>query len=147
MYFDKDGRIFHHHEKWEDWRNGLFNKSKKRIDKINLSRKILNNIEKCDEFFSRVFLEWPFCSDVNLSNRNINRQAWLGQAACCLSHGANEDETKEAWFTLSKEEQYRANTIADYYILKFETEKMKNAENLSRNRRFSRCTRTYNMDI
>jgi len=146
MYRDKDGRIFHHHDFWEDYKNGLFKKRKTIQDNVQKSFDILSDTQKTDHWFSRLS-EWKYSSELNLSNKSINRQAWIGQAACCMAHGSNEDETKIAWYKLTPEEQSRANAIADYYIVKFERENNQNAENRIKEKRSNRCTRTHNMDF
>jgi len=146
LFVDKDGRIFHHHDLWECWKHGLYKTKSKNEEKSQKSFLILNSVENCDASFKSLIENWPYSSQVNLSNKSINRQAWLGQAACCFSHGANEDETKIAWFKLTIEEQNRANQVADYYITKFELEVM-NAQKKTRNERIGRCPRTYTMDL
>jgi hypothetical protein len=146
LFRDKDGRIFYHHDLWECWKQGLYRNGRKDESKVKQSLIILNSIENCGQSFQRVILDWHYSSQVHLSNKSINRQAWIGQASCCLNHGSNEDETKIAWNQLSTEEQNRANQIADYYIRKFEIEVMKDEE-IIRNKCSRRCERTYNMDI
>lgn len=147
MFTDKDGRIFYHHDLWECWKKGLYRNGRKDEIKIQKSYVCLQSPQECDSAFKNVVLGWPVSSAVNLSNRSINRQAWIGQASCCFNHGANEEETKIAWFLLTKEEQDRANQIADYYIRKFEIEVMKDAEKKTRNECSRRCPRTYSMDV
>jgi hypothetical protein len=63
---------------------------------------------------------WKYSAEVNLSNRNRNRQAWLGQASCCLIVGAPEDLTKQAWHTLTAAEKIAANAVADEVIAAWE---------------------------
>jgi hypothetical protein len=89
---------------------------------------------KCAELLSseelylamkRVTNEWPYSSEHNLTNKSINRQAWLGQAACYKITGAPESVTKEAWNTLSPEVQDKANGIADKVIREYAEEKIR----------------------
>ena len=63
---------------------------------------------------------WKYETEQFLSNQNSNRQAWLGQAACCLAHGASESETRTAWNKLSINQMEQANLIADSVILEWE---------------------------
>lgn len=146
-FVDKDGRIFMHHELWECWRNDLYKNRKPDNEKIEKSKIILQSVELCDFHFSRVVSCWPNSSKVHLSNKTINRQAWLGHASFCISHGANENEGIMAWHLITENEQHRANAIADFYILKFEKENGLNAEKIPRNGRFNRCTRTGELDF
>lgn len=144
---DETGRIFYHFQYWECWKNGLYENNRKDEDKIEKARKILCDVSLCDFHFSNVLSTWPISSKVHLSNKSINRQAWVGHASFCISHGANENEGISAWWKITKEEQIRANAIADYYIKKFEKENMPNVEKISRNGRSYRCTETYRMDF
>lgn len=146
MFKDKDGRIFHHHDFWEDYKNGLFKKRKTVQDNVTKSFLLLSDTHETNKWFSKLS-EWRYSTELNLSNKSINRQAWIGQAACCMAHGSNEDETKIAWYMLTDEQRSRANTIADYYILKFETENNLNAKNSLGEKRSRRCQRTYSLDF
>jgi len=64
---------------------------------------------------------WEKSAEHNLSNTARNRQAWLGQAACCFSHGAPEYLTKIAWNNLTDEQRAAANAVADAVIADWET--------------------------
>lgn len=116
-------RIFHHYEKWEDWRDGLYRLSVN-IDAeeilITRAARLLADPELLLIAMTRVIDEWKVSAEVNLSNPSRNRQAWLGQSACCLLCGAPEDLTKQAWHRLSQGERDYANAIADRVISKWE---------------------------
>lgn len=147
MFIDKDGRIFIHYEKWECWKHDLYKTRKVDDEKVIKCRDILQDVALCDKWFSIVSREWPNSSKVHLSNRTINRQAWLGHAAFCISHGSNENEGILGWHLITPEQQQRANAIADYYINLFERENNLNAEKISKHGRLHRCERTREMDF
>ncbi|MNQ24554.1 hypothetical protein D3C85_377500 [compost metagenome] len=63
---------------------------------------------------------WPNSTEANLTASVINHQAWLGHAACCLSHGASEDLTRLGWRTLTEEQQDAANAAAGRAIAYWE---------------------------
>lgn len=112
-------RIFHHYEKWEDWKDGLYRRSVgDAADEILISRsaRLLSDIAMLDRAMTAVVDEWKHSAEVNLSNRSRNRRAWLGQSACCLVCGTPEHLTKQAWHRLSPAEQERANAVADSAI-------------------------------
>ena len=67
----------------------------------------------------RVVNEWPLSCEHNLT-ADCNRQAWIGQAACCLALGVPEDITREAWHMLTQSQQDEANRKADEAILVWE---------------------------
>ena len=115
-------RVYYSFDKWEDFKNGMF-KTKCSMDE----NKIINNCKKLlkgDLFLwasmNHVSENWRYSAEMNLSNRNRNRQAWLGQSACCFAHNAPDYLTKEAWNLLSDNERKQANAIADGVIKQWE---------------------------
>lgn len=107
-------QIFHPYEKWEDYRNGMYNEDKVgRKERVLIAKLILTNPQLLEECMRRVVKEWKYATEHNLTNPSINHQAFLGQCACSIYGKVHEDETREAWNTLSNEERYVANYIAD----------------------------------
>ncbi len=119
-------RIFHPYHKWECFNNGLYKDEKRDRDgRVQHSIILLRNLRELEKHMLQVVNSWTHSSEVYLSHKGYNRRAWLGQAACCLHHGASEDETKEAWNFLSFEEMSRANNVADRVISLWEEGKAK----------------------
>lgn len=121
-------RIYHPAHLWEDAQNGLFKltptpQDQDGIKMIAASRELLSSPDALHDAMMHVAFEWRFSAEVNLSNRSMNRQAWLGQAACCFECGANEDLVKAAWRTLSSDEMEAANGVADMVIAQWENER------------------------
>lgn len=115
-------RIYHPFTSWEDHQFGMYEK-KCFMDEM----KIVKDCElllKCPEFFyesaTYVTHHWKNSAEHNLTNLNRNRQAWIGQASCCLTNGAPEYLTKIAWNNLTLKQQEIANKIADDVILDWE---------------------------
>lgn len=123
-------RIFHHYEKWEDWKDGLYRQSIEDADELMIrsAARVLADPSLLHRSMSSIIIRWPYSAEVNLSNRSRNRQAWLGQAACCFVCGANEDLTKQAWHRLSAAEQDAANAVADCVISRWEREQCQKLE-------------------
>lgn len=114
-------QIFHHYEKWEDWKAGLFDSVCERFDeKLNLSKEVLQDEDKFLFIARDMVSEWKYSAEQNLSDKSMNRQAWIGQASCCFNHKAPEFVTIQAWWMLSDEERIKANKIADIVILEWE---------------------------
>jgi hypothetical protein len=115
-------RIYHHFERWEDWRDGLYRLSvDSNADEILTDRaaRLLADPDSLSAMMHAVE-EYKCSAEVNLSNKRRNRQAWLGQAACCFVCGAPESLTKSAWHRLSPAEQDAANAVADKVIAMWE---------------------------
>jgi hypothetical protein len=117
-------QIFEPYEKWEDYKSGMYNssgiidKDKKVIESINLLSSPTDFYESC----KKVMQEWKVSTDVNLSNKSINRRAWLGAAACMISNSCPEYLTRVAWSLLNEDVQQKANNIADKIIQEYERE-------------------------
>lgn len=123
-------RIFHHYEKWEDYQNRMYDELKdKRNERIQLALKCLGNKENCFDAMRMVINNWEIACEQNLTNENSNRKAWLGQAACNIFYGVKEDETRQAWGLLEREQRYMANKIADIVIAEWEKRFLPTQEN------------------
>lgn len=111
-------RIYHHYEKWEDWQNGMFeNHDPLHQDKLIWDAKgLLINTTRLLSAMETVITHWTFSAEENMSHRGRNRQAWLGQSACCLVCGTPEHLTKIAWNMLDEFQKSEANKIADIVI-------------------------------
>lgn len=110
-------RIFHHYDKWEDYHAGMYDEDKTdRQKRVFRAARILGSPILCRRAMEKVIAEWKIATEYNLSNAEINRKAWLGQAACCCFAGIHEDETREAWGLLSDRERVQANMIASDII-------------------------------
>lgn len=105
--------------KMEDVLNGMYSNS---TDEENVLKSInlLSDLEQFDNAIENVFNNWKISTAVNLSNKSINRKAWIGQSACLINHKANERETKKAWFLMTEKQRELANNLAEQKIKKFE---------------------------
>lgn len=105
---------YYHYTKWEDYQNGMYDEIKEgRADRVKKAVKILSDTNTLYREMTKVTQEWRYATEQNFTNGNINHQAYLGQAACNISAGVKEDETREAWGRLTNEQRYKANKVAD----------------------------------
>jgi len=119
----KISQIFHHYKKWEDWKGGLYDSNCDRFDeKLNLSKEVLEDENLFLEVAKDMVSSWIYSSEQNLSDRSMNRQAWIGQASCCFNHGAPDYVTIQAWWMLTDEQRSKANSVADKVISEWEQE-------------------------
>lgn len=105
--------------KMEDVQNGMYSNS---INEENVFKSVnlLSNLELFKRSIEKVFDKWKISTAVNLSNKSINRKAWLGQSACLINHNANERETKKAWFLMTEKQRELANYLAEQKIKEFD---------------------------
>lgn len=72
------------------------------------------------ENMEKVLKLWKVSSENNLTNMSINRQAWIGHAACYIGIKCPEYITRKAWAFLTDKQRELANLQADRIILLFE---------------------------
>lgn len=119
-------QIYHKYTDWEDFKNGMFEcKSENEPYLIEKSIELLCNHKLFYEICLMVLKEWVVSCEVNLSNKNSNRQSWIGQAACCYALGATESTTRKAWKLIDNRNKIKANLIADKIIKKYESRNRK----------------------
>lgn len=122
-------RIFHHYSLWEDFHAGMYDESKDgRTERVLKAAEILGIPDICREAMEKVVTEWKISTEYNFSNAEINRKAWLGQAACCCYAGIHEDETREAWGIMTEAQRIEANRIAADIIKKWLREREREEE-------------------
>ena len=114
-------QIYYKYTEWEDFQNGMFETKFKNEDELILkAAKLLSNEIEFYNTSLKVLDNWKISSDVNLSNKNSNRQSWIGQAACCFAFKVPELITRKAWNTLDNKTKIEANLIADKIIRIYE---------------------------
>lgn len=84
-------RIYHTWDKWECYPAGFYETrppaGMTEQDCLNTYRDLLTDIPKFEAALNRVITEWHNSCEHYLSNERMNRIAWLGQAALCITHG------------------------------------------------------------
>tara|TARA_R110000803_G_scaffold149611_3_gene215034 strand:+ start:610 stop:1041 length:432 start_codon:yes stop_codon:yes gene_type:complete len=113
-------RIYHHWEKWECYKAGFYGSSIpiKSDEAIIAYRDFLANIPKFRGALERVLNEWTNSCDQFLSNENINRIAWLGQAAMCIDSGI-PSVYRSGYKLLNSQQQAIANNTAQEFLNKW----------------------------
>lgn len=107
-------RIFHTYDKWECHKAGFYQNTKEgwtHEECENEYIRILSNPILFDEILSKVCSEWKYSCEHYLTNKSMNRIAWLGQAAVCYESGI-PSRYSGAFYQLSEEQQIEANKIA-----------------------------------
>lgn len=114
-------RIFHTYDKWECHKAGFYKNVKegwthKQCEEEFVS--VLSNSKLFDKILKKVVSEWKHSCEHYLTNKSMNRIAWLGQAAVCY-HSGVPARYSNAWFDLTDEQQNKANKVAFKYLNKW----------------------------
>lgn len=110
-------QLFYSYNQWEDYQFGMYEEEQKgRKNRVDRAILMLSDEYMCRLFMKKVCNEWIISCKQNFTNPQMNKIAWLGQAACCLYAGIHEDETREAWSLITQSDRDRANAIAEECI-------------------------------
>lgn len=107
-------RVYHSWDKWEDHKHGFYDNISGR-NKNEMMKKVVemfSDSEITELMMDKVIKEWKYSCEHNLTNYQLNRVAWLGQAACCLFAGVPSTITMEAWSLVDKDKRDIADLIA-----------------------------------
>lgn len=115
-------RIFHTYDKWECYKAGFYKttppEGMTRTKCENAYRDFLNDSVKFSEALEHVITEWKYSCEHYLSNTEMNRIAYLGQAAMCYATGIPA-MFRTGFNLLTKSQQETANQIALVYLNKW----------------------------
>jgi hypothetical protein len=116
-------QVYHRYEKWEDYHAGMYGLVPvgEAMDLAKLAAELLGQPIALKAAMKRAVTEWPVAAEVNMTNLDSNRRAWLGAAACCIQHHVPEYLTRIGWNSLNQYQQNRANAVATQIIEEWET--------------------------
>lgn len=108
-------RIYHTWDRWECYPAGFYEeRAPSGMSKDEAERAYADFLRDDDRFrgaLARVLSEWPNSCEHYLSNENMNRIAWLGQASACIATGLPSC-FRGGFNRLTTAEQERANATA-----------------------------------
>ena len=111
-------KIYHHYDKWEEYKNGMW-KSPTKEEVERLLPEIVNFTGNHIEYgmaMIEVIKKWKYSCEDKLTDNNLNRRAWLGHAACCNKFGWKESLVRSAWKKLTNDQRNLANLEAEKAI-------------------------------
>jgi hypothetical protein len=107
---------WHPYWNWECFKNGMWEKRKNDMNKIQMCAQVLSNEGQCKLAMIGAVNKFPISAEQHLT-KPMGKRPWIGQAACCYQVGATEEETRIAWnFYMTPESQAMANRVADEVI-------------------------------
>ena len=117
---DKD-RIYHTFDKWECHKAGFYASKKDGFTSEQCEKAYAEFLSNSDLFAStlqNVITEWKYSCEHYLTNKSMNRIAWLGQAAMCYATGV-PSKFCAGFNLLTEEQQHKANLVALEYLNKW----------------------------
>jgi len=111
-------RIFHTYDKWECHKAGFYATFKDGMTKAECEeayREFLANPQRFADTLEHVITEWKHSCEHYLTNKAMNRIAWLGQAAACYAMGIPA-VFRGGFHLLTPAEQEAANQVALTYL-------------------------------
>lgn len=111
-------RIFHPFDKWEDYKHNFYG-GMLDYDKTNTLEtyaSLLRDLPAFEEALKIIIDQWKYSCEHNLSNENMNRIAYLGQASCALVFNVPHNVCMGGYNLLTLEEQKAADAIAQKYL-------------------------------
>ena len=114
MIKNKIKPVWNNYSQWEDYKNGMY-ETRDNIEIVKQCKEILTG-DNLKENMTNTSNTYTISTKVNFTNKMFNPVSWLGQATCNLLIGATARETCQAWMSMTKEEQVRANNIAKEVI-------------------------------
>ena len=114
-------RIYHAYDKWECHKAGFYKTKKdswtdKQCEKEFI--RIIGNEKLFEKILKKLIVVWKYSCEHYLTNKSMNRLAWLGQAAVCYNSGIPSTYSY-TWFKLSEKQQEKANNVALKYLNKW----------------------------
>lgn len=113
-----ESRIFHTHDKWECHKSGFYDGTKEGITKLEGEiqyRDFLANLEEFENALKKVITEWKHSCEHYLTNKSMNRIAWLGQASVALALGI-PSSYRAGYNRLTDSQQNEADSLALKYL-------------------------------
>ena len=90
----------------------------KRKMPLNEFKRILSDVDLFESILEKLIVEWKYSCEHYLTNRSMNRIAWLGQASVCIVSGV-PSRYSGAWFDVSESKRDLANYLALEYLNKW----------------------------
>jgi len=106
-------RLYHPWHKWECFKAGFYDTTcaLSTDDAKRAYAEFLADIPRFNAAMQRVLEEWPISCEHFLTNQDINRIAWLGQASMCIETGV-PSRFRGGFKLLSSDQQREANAAA-----------------------------------
>jgi hypothetical protein len=138
-------RIFHTYDKWECHKAGFYASKKDGMtaEECQLAyAEFLKDIPLFESVLQKVISEWKYSCEHYLTNKAMNRIAWLGQASMCY-HSGVPSIFCGGFNLLTEYEKNKANEVALIYLNKWLENQNKKEVNIEEAISINRQTELY----
>lgn len=119
-------RIYHTYDKWECYPAGFYEERPPESFNYNgdpamaeeFYKNFLSDIPLFEENLEKVITQWKNSCEHYLTNENMNRIAWLGQASVCIYSGL-PSKYRGGYNLLSEDQKQAADLTALKYLNKW----------------------------
>jgi hypothetical protein len=116
-------RIYHTWDKWECYKAGFYEEKPPKDFKWSgdvseleeCYRKFLSDLTLFEKHLKQVISKWKNSCEHYLTNENMNRIAWLGQASMCIYSGL-PSKYRGGYNSLTDEQKEQADLMALKYL-------------------------------
>jgi hypothetical protein len=112
-------RVYHPWDKWECYPAGFWNTTcpngMKEKEGIQVYSEFLSDLDQFESALQGVLRDWPNSCEHNLTNENMNRIAWLGQASVCYAQQI-PSHCRSGFSKIPEDKQAAANIMALKYL-------------------------------
>lgn len=107
---------------WECYKSGMWNKTNKKEEEklINIAVGFTGNHVLYGKSMKEVIYIWKNTMLNHLTNKSINRRAFLGHCAVFYKHQIPQQITRIAWKRLTNKQRYLADKVAEETIKEWE---------------------------
>jgi len=111
-------QVYIRYEFWEDWINGMWRSLPLEEENKMLQSAIefTGNHILYGNAMRKVITTWPMTMLNSLTNKSINRRAFLGHCACQYEINCPEYITRMAWKYLTDQQRFEADKVAQETI-------------------------------
>jgi len=111
-------RIFHTFDKWECHKAGFYKSTKEGMSHEECKeefKRIISDQNLFADILEKLIVEWKYSCEHYLTNKSMNRIAWLGQSAVCY-HSGIPSRYANAWFDIDEKTRKEADKTALKYL-------------------------------
>jgi len=120
----RNSQVYIPYWEWEDYINGMWRRLPKcdEVNAITIAIEFTGNHILYGSAMKEVIIEWPKTMLNSLTNKSINRRAFLGHCACQFKINIPEYIVRAAWKQLTSSQRILADYEAEKQIKKFDNE-------------------------